>query len=113
MRIGYKASAEQFAPGELAGYAVLAEELGLDSVSSSIAFRVVALPLTSTGVAAALSGGSAMGSHIKVFRIRSPFMMGRVLRVPEATKATRVRSPTRALHAGEGGSSFPFQTGVP
>lgn len=39
MRIGYKASAEQFAPAELAGYAVLAEELGLDSVTISDHFQ--------------------------------------------------------------------------
>lgn len=32
LRIGYKASAEQFGPAELARYAVLAEELGFDSV---------------------------------------------------------------------------------
>ena len=32
MRIGYKASAEQFAPRELLEYAVLAESVGLDSV---------------------------------------------------------------------------------
>ena len=35
LRVGYKASAEQFAPGELAAYAVRAEELGLDSVTVS------------------------------------------------------------------------------
>lgn len=39
MRIGYKASAEQFAPAELAAYAVLAEELGLDSVTISDHFQ--------------------------------------------------------------------------
>ncbi len=39
MRIGYKASAEQFGPGELAAYAVLAEELGLDSVTVSDHFQ--------------------------------------------------------------------------
>lgn len=39
IRVGYKASAEQFAPGELAGYAVLAEELGLDSVTISDHFQ--------------------------------------------------------------------------
>ena len=39
LRVGYKASAEQFAPGELAGYAVLAEELGLDSVTISDHFQ--------------------------------------------------------------------------
>ncbi|MEO6019593.1 MAG: glucose-6-phosphate dehydrogenase (coenzyme-F420) [Knoellia sp.] len=39
MRIGYKASAEQFAPAELAGYAVLAEEVGLDSVTISDHFQ--------------------------------------------------------------------------
>jgi coenzyme F420-dependent glucose-6-phosphate dehydrogenase len=38
-RIGYKASAEQFAPGELAGFAVRAEELGLDSVTVSDHFQ--------------------------------------------------------------------------
>ncbi|WP_433366239.1 glucose-6-phosphate dehydrogenase (coenzyme-F420) [Actinoplanes sp. CA-142083] len=32
IRFGYKASAEQFAPAELLGYSVLAEELGFDSV---------------------------------------------------------------------------------
>lgn len=32
LRIGYKASAEQFGPAELARYAVLAEQVGLDSV---------------------------------------------------------------------------------
>lgn len=32
VRFGYKASAEQFAPRELLGYGVLAEELGFDSV---------------------------------------------------------------------------------
>ena len=39
IRIGYKASAEQFAPGELAAYAVLAEEVGLDSVTISDHFQ--------------------------------------------------------------------------
>ncbi len=38
-RGGYKASAEQFAPGELASYAVLAEELGQDSVTISDHFQ--------------------------------------------------------------------------
>ena len=35
-RVGYKASAEQFAPGELASYAVLAEELGVSRLHVSI-----------------------------------------------------------------------------
>ncbi len=35
LRIGYKASAEQFAPRELVEYAVRAEELGLDSAAVS------------------------------------------------------------------------------
>ena len=39
MRIGYKASAEQFGPDELARYAILAEELGLDSVTVSDHFQ--------------------------------------------------------------------------
>jgi coenzyme F420-dependent glucose-6-phosphate dehydrogenase len=39
IRVGYKASAEQFAPGDLAGFAVLAEELGLDSVTISDHFQ--------------------------------------------------------------------------
>ncbi len=39
LRIGYKASAEQFAPTELAAYAVLAEEVGLDSVTISDHFQ--------------------------------------------------------------------------
>ena len=38
-RVGYKASAEQFAPRELAGFAVRAEELGLDSVTVSDHFQ--------------------------------------------------------------------------
>ena len=39
LRVGYKASAEQFAPGQLAGFAVRAEELGLDSVTISDHFQ--------------------------------------------------------------------------
>lgn len=39
IKVGYKASAEQFAPGELAAYAVLAEEVGLDSVTISDHFQ--------------------------------------------------------------------------
>ncbi len=39
LKVGYKASAEQFAPGELAAYAVLAEQLGLDSVTISDHFQ--------------------------------------------------------------------------
>ncbi|MDN5856425.1 MAG: LLM class flavin-dependent oxidoreductase, partial [Actinomycetia bacterium] len=35
LRIGYKASAEQFAPRELVEYAVRAEEVGLDSAAVS------------------------------------------------------------------------------
>jgi len=39
VRVGYKASAEQFAPDQLARYAVLAEQLGLDSVTISDHFQ--------------------------------------------------------------------------
>ncbi len=39
LRIGYKASAEQFEPAQLAAYAVLAEEVGLDSVTISDHFQ--------------------------------------------------------------------------
>lgn len=39
MRYGYKASAEQFAPAELLDYAVLAERLGLDTISVSDHFQ--------------------------------------------------------------------------
>ena len=39
IKIGYKASAEQFAPGELLGFACLAEELGFDSVFVSDHFQ--------------------------------------------------------------------------
>ena len=39
LRIGYKASAEQFGPRELLDYAVLAEQVGLDSVSISDHFQ--------------------------------------------------------------------------
>lgn len=39
IRIGWKASAEQFAPRRLADYAVLAEEVGLDSVTISDHFQ--------------------------------------------------------------------------
>jgi coenzyme F420-dependent glucose-6-phosphate dehydrogenase len=39
LRIGYKASAEQFGPRELLNYAVLVEELGLDSVTVSDHFQ--------------------------------------------------------------------------
>lgn len=39
IKLGYKASAEQFAPGALADYAVLADELGFDSVAISDHFQ--------------------------------------------------------------------------
>jgi coenzyme F420-dependent glucose-6-phosphate dehydrogenase len=39
MRYGYKASAEQFGPGELLEYAMLAERLGLDSIALSDHFQ--------------------------------------------------------------------------
>src|SRR5688572_29625625 len=39
LRIGYKASAEQFDPGALVSFAVLAEEVGLDSVTISDHFQ--------------------------------------------------------------------------
>ncbi len=39
LRLGYKASAEQFAPVELLRYSLLAEELGLDSVAISDHFQ--------------------------------------------------------------------------
>ncbi|MFT4307183.1 MAG: LLM class flavin-dependent oxidoreductase, partial [Microbacterium sp.] len=39
LRLGYKASAEQFPPDELADYAVLAEETGFDSVFVSDHFQ--------------------------------------------------------------------------
>lgn len=39
LKIGYKASAEQFDPQRLAGYAVLAEEVGLDTVTISDHFQ--------------------------------------------------------------------------
>jgi coenzyme F420-dependent glucose-6-phosphate dehydrogenase len=39
MRLGYKASAEQFGPAELLEYAVLAEQVGLESVAVSDHFQ--------------------------------------------------------------------------
>jgi coenzyme F420-dependent glucose-6-phosphate dehydrogenase len=39
LRLGYKASAEQFAPARLLGYSLLAEELGFDSVAVSDHFQ--------------------------------------------------------------------------
>jgi coenzyme F420-dependent glucose-6-phosphate dehydrogenase len=39
LRLGYKASAEQFAPAELLRYSLLAEELGMDSVAISDHFQ--------------------------------------------------------------------------
>jgi len=51
LKLGFKASAEQFAPGELLEYAVLAEDLGLDSVWISDHFQ----PWRHTGGHAAFS----------------------------------------------------------
>ena len=39
MKLGFKASAEQFAPSELLEYSVLAEEVGFDSVWISDHFQ--------------------------------------------------------------------------
>ena len=39
IKLGYKASAEQFAPGTLLGFSCLAEEVGFDSVFISDHFQ--------------------------------------------------------------------------
>src|SRR5438270_10499872 len=39
IKLGYKASAEQFAPGKLLGFSCLAEEVGFDSVFISDHFQ--------------------------------------------------------------------------
>ncbi|NUT95334.1 MAG: LLM class flavin-dependent oxidoreductase, partial [Saccharothrix sp.] len=63
VQVGYKASAEQFGPRELVEYAVLAEEVGLDSVTVSDHF----LPWRHEGGHApfALSWLSAVGERTK------------------------------------------------
>ncbi|MBA0127188.1 glucose-6-phosphate dehydrogenase (coenzyme-F420) [Haloechinothrix sp. YIM 98757] len=63
LKIGYKASAEQFAPRDLVEYSVLAEEVGLDSVVVSDHF----LPWRRTGGHApfALSWMSAVGERTR------------------------------------------------
>ena len=63
MRIGYKASAEQFGPRDLVEYAVRAEELGLDSVWVSDHF----LPWRHNGghAPAALSWMAAVGERTR------------------------------------------------
>src|SRR4051794_39620163 len=59
LKIGYKASAEQFGPRDLVEYAVRAEEVGLDSVTVSDHF----LPWRHNGGHAplALAGGGGVG----------------------------------------------------
>ncbi|MEQ3549270.1 glucose-6-phosphate dehydrogenase (coenzyme-F420) [Pseudonocardia nematodicida] len=61
LKIGYKASAEQFGPRDLVEYAVLAEDLGLDSVWASDHF----LPWRHTGghAPAALPWMAAVGER--------------------------------------------------
>ena len=63
LRIGYKASAEQFGPRELVEYAVQAEELGLDSAVVSDHF----LPWRHNGghAPAALSWLAAVGERTR------------------------------------------------
>jgi coenzyme F420-dependent glucose-6-phosphate dehydrogenase len=79
LRLGYKASAEQFAPRELLDYAVAAEELGLDSVAVSDHFQ----PWRHTG------------GH-------SPFAMSWLAAVGERTSrvllGTSVLTPTLRYH---------------
>ncbi|HEV7650722.1 MAG TPA: glucose-6-phosphate dehydrogenase (coenzyme-F420) [Actinophytocola sp.] len=67
MRIGYKASAEQFGPRDLVEYAVRAEELGLDSVWVSDHF----LPWRHEGghAPSALSWMAAVGERTSRVRI--------------------------------------------
>lgn len=67
LRIGYKASAEQFAPRELVEYAVRAEELGLDSAAVSDHF----LPWRHEGGHApfALSWLAAVGERTSRIRL--------------------------------------------
>ncbi|MBC3191974.1 glucose-6-phosphate dehydrogenase (coenzyme-F420) [Pseudonocardia sp. C8] len=67
LKIGYKASAEQFGPRDLVEYAVLAEELGLDSVWASDHF----LPWRHTGghAPAALPWMAAVGERTRRVQI--------------------------------------------
>ncbi|GAA1096261.1 glucose-6-phosphate dehydrogenase (coenzyme-F420) [Pseudonocardia alni] len=67
LKIGYKASAEQFGPRDLVEYAVLAEELGLDSVWASDHF----LPWRHEGghAPAALPWMAAVGERTKRVQI--------------------------------------------
>lgn len=67
LKIGYKASAEQFGPRDLVEYAVLAEEVGLDSVWASDHF----LPWRDTGghAPAALPWMAAVGERTERVQI--------------------------------------------
>ncbi|MBP2368207.1 glucose-6-phosphate dehydrogenase (coenzyme-F420) [Pseudonocardia parietis] len=67
LKIGYKASAEQFGPRDLVEYAVLAEQLGLDSVWASDHF----LPWRHTGghAPAALPWMAAVGERTERVQI--------------------------------------------
>jgi len=67
LTLGYKASAEQFAPRQLLDYAVLAEELGFDSIAVSDHFH----PWRDTGGHApfAFSWLAALGERTKRVRI--------------------------------------------
>ena len=78
IKLGYKASAEQFGPSELLEYGVLAEELGLDSVWISDHFQ----PWRHTGGHApySLSWLGALGARTKRVAglgLQSPHKAGR------------------------------------
>jgi len=58
---------------------------GAFAVSSSTTCRVVAVSLSIGGFAAAFGGGGAISSQRSALRMKTPFMIGRVLGEPVAT----------------------------
>ena len=107
LRLGYKASAEQFPPAELLRYALLAEELGL-SVTAYRVFDLVALgegPMTAGRIAelSGLTTGAVTGVIDKleraglVRRASDPEDRRKVLVVPST--ADRFTSSAGALEA--------------
>lgn len=67
VKLGYKASAEQFSPRQLVDYAVMAERYGFESVAVSDHFQ----PWRYTGGHApfAIAWAAAVGEHTKTIRI--------------------------------------------
>src|SRR4051812_42534659 len=83
------------------------------SVSAATLSRVVMFGPSSGGLALAPGGGGGMSSHRMFLRMKTPFMIGRVLADPVDRNSARVSSPGRCPAGSDGGVEVPSHALTP